>query len=307
MGIVTPKGRLVCACVVALCAMLAAAMPAGTAHAQVCGDADGDGQVTDVDGVNALRAAAELSTTCTLAACDINADGVLNDTDGVLILRKAAGLSVNKNCIQTSDGPVDPRASLLVQHVQPFLEEPFGFVPQVASAQSEEIINCQNAGDGEVIITIDEDGTLVEFADCLFANVFFNGEIADGEDGFIVSLGTENQSTEETIDYEGESLAVTDTGSALRISGPILASPFFDTSTLEDAGDFTLDLFRLLVGPDGTLLGGMVTFDLTETELPGLSAIEMTFDGSSISVVTITDDNQGTKVFLYDLAGRRFL
>jgi hypothetical protein len=225
----------------------------------------------------------------------------------VLILRTAAGLAVGKNCIQTSDGPVDARAAQLVQHVQPFLEEPFGFVPQVASAQSEEIINCPNFGDGEVIITTDEDGTVVEFIDCLFANVFFNGEISDGVDGFVVSLGTENRSTEETIDYEAESLAVTDTEAALRISGPILASPFFDTSTLEDAGEFTLDLFRLLVGPDGTLLGGMVTIDLTETELPGLRAIEMKYDGSSLSVVTITDDNQVTKVFLYDLAGRRFL
>ncbi len=60
-----------------------------------CGDANGDGEVTVSDGVNALRAAAELSTTCTLETCDVDRDGSITVTDGVNILRRAAGLSAD--------------------------------------------------------------------------------------------------------------------------------------------------------------------------------------------------------------------
>jgi len=71
-----------------------------SALAQGCGDPDGDGNITDVDGVNALRAAASLSSNCTLPTCDVNADGVINDVDGVNLLRAAAQLPATLNCPQ---------------------------------------------------------------------------------------------------------------------------------------------------------------------------------------------------------------
>ena len=56
----------------ALCAVVLFAVPAS---AQLCGDADGNGQVSVTDGVQALRAAATLTNTCTAARCDVDGNG----------------------------------------------------------------------------------------------------------------------------------------------------------------------------------------------------------------------------------------
>jgi serine protease len=71
---------------------------AAAARAQVCGDADGDGLVSDVDAVRTLRAAVGLSSSCTLDRCDVDADGVLSEADGTLVLRKAAALPIVERC-----------------------------------------------------------------------------------------------------------------------------------------------------------------------------------------------------------------
>ena len=67
--------------------------------APTCGDPDGSGSVTVSDGVNVLRAAAGLSSTCTTeAACDVDGSGAMTVTDGVNVLRAAAGLSAGLVC-----------------------------------------------------------------------------------------------------------------------------------------------------------------------------------------------------------------
>src|SRR5688572_23406105 len=76
--------------VVVLCASSAT-----KASAQLCGDSDGNGQVTVTDGVNVLRAAAGLSSNCTqnFAACDTDGNAEISVSDGVNVLRAAAALS----------------------------------------------------------------------------------------------------------------------------------------------------------------------------------------------------------------------
>lgn len=64
----------------------------------LCGDADLSGTLTVTDGVQALRAAAELSSTCTPARCDVDGNGAISVTDGVNVLRGAAGLPFPANC-----------------------------------------------------------------------------------------------------------------------------------------------------------------------------------------------------------------
>ncbi len=64
----------------------------------VCGDADRNGAVTVTDGVQTLRAAAELSSACELATCDVDANGRITVADGVSVLRKAADLPVGGTC-----------------------------------------------------------------------------------------------------------------------------------------------------------------------------------------------------------------
>lgn len=76
-----------------------AAAAASTAQAQVCGDADGNGQVSVTDGVNVLRAVAGLPSACTVAACDTNGDRIIAVTDGVQVLRAVAALSSNCSAV----------------------------------------------------------------------------------------------------------------------------------------------------------------------------------------------------------------
>lgn len=64
----------------------------------LCGDADLSGAVTVTDGVQVLRAAAGLSSSCTLQRCDVDGSGSITVTDGVNVLRNAAGLSAISAC-----------------------------------------------------------------------------------------------------------------------------------------------------------------------------------------------------------------
>ena len=77
---------------------LGIATVAAPAAAQVCGDADQNGTVTVTDGVQTLRAAAALDSTCTDAVCDVDGSGAITVTDGVEVLRLAAGISVDVRC-----------------------------------------------------------------------------------------------------------------------------------------------------------------------------------------------------------------
>lgn len=87
----------------------AAAHHPGSFMMPACGHTDGDSRaaVSVTDGVQMLRAAAGLSSTCELrdgtdvyymASCDMNGDGRMTVSDGVNGLRAAAGLPVEGQC-----------------------------------------------------------------------------------------------------------------------------------------------------------------------------------------------------------------
>jgi hypothetical protein len=79
--------------------LLSTVMATLPAHAGArCADADGNGSVTVADGVQALRAAADLASVCTLATCDVDGDGTVEVVDGVGVLRAAASLPVELAC-----------------------------------------------------------------------------------------------------------------------------------------------------------------------------------------------------------------
>ncbi len=77
---------------------VAVTLGAGSAFAQVCGDADGSGDVTVTDGVRALEAAAGLADRCAVAICDLDGSGDVSVSDGVNVLRLAAGLPTFSAC-----------------------------------------------------------------------------------------------------------------------------------------------------------------------------------------------------------------
>lgn len=93
-------------------AALACILLASAAQAQVCGDADGDGQVSVTDGVNVLRAAAGLPGACPVERCDVDGNGTIGVGDGVNVLRVAAGLPATLACtpqarfVDNGDGTV---------------------------------------------------------------------------------------------------------------------------------------------------------------------------------------------------------
>jgi hypothetical protein len=84
------------------------------ASAQVCGDANGNGTIDLTDGVQILRSAASLSSSCSASICDLDGNGTISVTDGVNALRRVAGLSATVGCgtgissfvagVKTSDG-----------------------------------------------------------------------------------------------------------------------------------------------------------------------------------------------------------
>jgi len=71
--------------VLVLLAAVAAGPLVGVAHSRC--DANGDGVISVSDGVQVLRAAAQLPSLCNLDACDANRDGAITVGDGVNVLR----------------------------------------------------------------------------------------------------------------------------------------------------------------------------------------------------------------------------
>ncbi len=65
---------------------------------RACGDANGDTAITVTDGVQVLRAAAELASACLPEFCDADANGTVGVTDGVRVLRAAAELPSDLTC-----------------------------------------------------------------------------------------------------------------------------------------------------------------------------------------------------------------
>ena len=91
---VEPDGRIVAAGIYEGSVVLARYL--GSPRA--CGDADGNTILTVTDGVQVLRAAADLPSSCLADFCDTDGDGATGVTDGVLTLRAAAALAVDLRC-----------------------------------------------------------------------------------------------------------------------------------------------------------------------------------------------------------------
>lgn len=115
--------------------------------AQVCGDADGSGSVTVTDGVQVLRAAAELSSTCSQRknSCDVDGNGTVTVSDGVNVLRKAAELPIVESC---PGGGVDADVSTVVDVTVPLLTVGLSALGEVSigSASAAATEDCEDGG-----------------------------------------------------------------------------------------------------------------------------------------------------------------
>jgi len=265
-----------------------AAFTARPVSAQTCGDANGDDKVTVTDGVQALRAAAGLSSTCE-EGCDVDGSGAITVSDGVNILRKAAGLSSTRACNftgQEANGVVNPSLSI------------FGAMTKVpgvgtASAFAAAAGDCENNGTIEQLQLTSQSATT--FTNCEIQGAILDGTIgrlvlaqgvALGFDGFMIT----RLKTGESHTFTGQ-LMIVDERIGKRINGML-------TVVSSKRGTFTLEFQRILLTGDGSVRQGTLMYDLTKTMVGKIAMIEITFNDSDQLPVRVQLRTQQVKQFL---------
>lgn len=276
---------------------------ATSASAQVCGDADGNGSVNVTDGVQVLRAAAGLTSTCTQNAnnCNVDGTGDVTVTDGVNVLRKAASLAITENC----PGGGDAEVQEVTDRVVPFLKLGLDSIPNV-SATAAEVEDCEDGGSRDT----QQDGNeiRVQFNAC---KVSEPGLGAFQLDGFIeLTIGIPTSS----VEFE---LNVTDldSGRLVDFDGTLTGTSRFPASGFVlDGGPlavrdseggsvvFTLTFDELTVTGDGDIESGSVeaedtsdSFDLHTAE------IEVEDGNDTAAELRVRRDDESEEFFLINL------
>jgi hypothetical protein len=268
------------------------AIAAGQAQAQSCGDADANGDVTVSDGVQALRAAADLSTICE-AACDVDGNGSITVSDGVNILRKAAGLSINEACDftgQEANGVVNPSLSIF---------DGITKVPGIGGASAFVAAGPDCENDGTVVQQPSTNGNAVVLT---FTNCQVGGGILDGQigrlvvsDRLVLAFGdfkVTRVKTGKSHTFNGQ-LGIADERLGTRINGTLNVE-----ST--EHGAFTIDFTRILVIGDGSVRQGTLDYDFTKSTVGKIARIHIVFDDSNQLAVTVTLRNKQVRSFLLD-------
>lgn len=267
--------------------MAAIAATSAPAWAETCGDASNDDLVSVTDGVQALRAAADLSSTCE-EGCDVDGNGTVTVSDGVNILRKAVGLPIVDACdftAQEANGSVNPSLSIF---------DVMSKVPGIGSASaSAAAAPCEN--DGTVATTpVGNAQSVTTFTNCLIQGAILDGTTARAVLGQGVALGFQDFSitkvaTGKTLNISGQ-LGVTAATNGKRIVGKLTVT--------RPNGGFTLDLERILLTGDGSVRQGVLTLDFSQTTEGKILGIRITFDDGDELPVTAQLRNQKVRQFL---------
>lgn len=260
----------------------------GSASAQVCGDADNSGAVTVTDGVQTLRSAAGLSTTCTSALCDVDGSGTVSVTDGVNVLRKAAGLAITESCPGTSR---DEQVATLLRNTLPV----FGSLTKLggaARARAASTIEqpCDNV-DGS--FTIDDQTGELNFFNCDLGGFKYDGFFAgDGE-----SLDFDISFTDlSTGDFEALSGSLSQSASGEQF----IVSGFFDLSS--NLGSFSVDFDELVVDPNNVnFVGGALEFSVDDGSLSEIDSIRLNFNTGNVAFVEVNLVDGDVVPFNFDL------
>jgi hypothetical protein len=271
-------------------ALVVVALTLGSLHAaraQVCGDADGDGTVTDTDGVQVLRAAVALSSVCTLAVCDVDGDGTITDTDGVRTLRKAALLPVEEACTLT--GGTTAEVELAVDAALPLITFGLPLIPDVgvaAAGFTTDTADCPAGGTRTTrflgsVITVSLDA-------CRYSNPSLGTFEFEGSVGISLVDGS--------VPFD---VTVTDvnSGRIVDVQGFIFGMPLIDGGLVVDGGPLTLTT------PQGRF---MLTFDALTVDgeghvVSGAGRIEDTDDNFELDAVDFTANGDGTADLVAEL------
>ena len=259
--------------------------------AQTCGDANDNGTVTVTDGVQALREAAGLSSTCE-DGCDVDGSGTVTVSDGVNILRKAAGLAINEACNFTSteaNSVVNPSLSI------------FGGMTKVPGVGSANVAaaagDCENDGTITLFQGTGTSQSAATFMNCEIGGAVLDGTIsrvvlgngvALGFDGFMIT----RLKTGESHTFMGQ-LAITAERLGKRIDGVL-------TVVSSKRGTFMLEFQRILLTGDGSVRQGVLMYDLTKTTGGKIATIQITFNDSDALPASVMLRNQQVKQFLLD-------
>ena len=275
-----------------------------SAQAQICGDANGNGTVTVTDGVQTLRAAAGLSSTCTAARCDVDGSGAISVTDGVIVLRKAAGLSAPNAC----PGPQGDGVQDAVESVVPFLAFGFAFASDVSLAAAQ-AADVQPAGDvedpcpdgGVRAKRFLSPGILrIGFNACRYSSPGLgNFEFGQGlvvnfiRSQVSLSVLVTDRDSGRVVEFEGFIDFVPRNGGGFIGNGQgiVLMTP---------QGNFTLSLDQLTVDGDGRILSGGGSLEDTSNNF-ALLRLDFQVTGPVTADLTATFDDASTSRFVLNL------
>jgi len=268
-------------------------------QAQVCGDADGNGSVTVTDGVQVLRGAAGLPSTCASrpALCDVDGNGTISVTDGVSVLRLAAGLAVSGNC--------QPSAASAVQDVTdsllPFLTVGLGALARGGTSSAESAAATTNCDFGGTA-TNQKMNTLRVFT----LDACVEGNMALGHFQFGGTIQFDTASGALTLDLTVDTLA---SGRTAHFVGTLQAAVASSAGfSLNDAlalmipeGTVTVHFHDLALDGNGDLASGsaQVTDDANAL---AFASFTMTVTSTTQADVHVIDDDASTTDLVLDLA-----
>lgn len=274
------------------------------AGAQVCGDADDSGAVTVTDGVQVLRAAAGLSTTCLSNRCDIDGSGSITVTDGVNVLRKAAGLTTVETCFRTSR-----------QVIAGFLGE-LTKIPGVLTASSAVLAitgaatTACDEGFFEQEQTTNPFSTKITFFDCRDRNTVINGSYTTT----IFEASAKRQAS--TTTYEAFEAHYIDADVTVRQNGTMEQVLDIPTKLLVENGTLAIFHSRSASGQDeytltktnftrnidtNEVVAGELASALVAAGLENLKAVTLGFVTGSVADVDVEFEDGSHAAFTYDL------
>ncbi len=256
----------------------------GSASAQVCGDADGSGSVTVTDGVQALRAAAGLSSSCASGACDVDGSGAVTVTDGVNVLRKAAGIAIIESCTTGVAAPVESllRSSLPI----------FGNLTKLGSAGSARAATTEQCENSDGFVTIDDETGELTFDNCVLEGFLYDGFLALSADTLDFDLTF-------TFLQTGESQALSGSITQRVVGGTFVNTGFFDLET--ELGFFSVDFDQLVLDTEGFFVGGALEFSVDDGQLSTVESIVLNFSPSRVAVVEVNLIDGEVLPFNFDL------
>ncbi len=289
--------------------VLALGMTCGApASAQTCGDADGSGSVTVTDGVQVLRSAAGLSSTCSAhaASCDVDGSGGITVSDGVNVLRKAAGISISESCPGGGDGTAD--VAEVTDVTVPFLVLGLQQIPNVSvsSAGTVRAAATEQCEDGGSRMTTQAGVTAtVTFNACRVSESGLGSFQFDGQ--IQAQLGLTSNVTFALIVTDLSNDKVTE------FQGTIQGTPRFpaggfvvDGGPLSVRGSnagpeiFRLTFNQLTVDQNGHLVSGSVEAEDTSDSF-ALDTAELEVQSSTTATVHVVRDDQSTQDYQLNL------